>query len=302
VPLCLSAYVPKIGRLSLNIYLMIKGTTKIFGVIGFPIEHTVSPAIHNAAFAALRLDCIYLPFAVRPENLGRAIAGLSSLGIIGINVTIPHKETVIAYLDEVSEEARRIGAVNTVVIKRGKLIGYNTDGKGFVQALKEEGKINIQGKRIVIFGAGGAGRAVAVQSGLEGAGELIIFDKEEERAKRLATDIRKDIPQLCTRVVSRDEIKSNLNKADILINATPVGMNAGDKLIINPEWLLPRTLVFDLVYNPQETRLIQASRERGCSVVGGLGMLIHQGALSFELWTGEKAPLGAMRKAAEAIL
>ncbi len=281
---------------------MIKGTTKIFGVIGFPIEHTASPAIHNAAFAALGLDCAYLPLAVRPENLGRAVAGLSSLGIIGLNVTIPHKETVIACLDEVSEEARRIGAVNTVAIRSGKLIGYNTDGKGFVQALKEEGKIDIQGRRIVILGAGGAGRAVAVQSGLEGAGELIIFDKIAPRAKRLAADIGRNIPQLRVGVISRDEIKSNVGEADILINATPVGMNAGDKLLIDPEWLLPRTLVFDLVYNPQETRLMQASRERGCSVVGGLGMLIHQGALSFELWTGKEAPLDAMRKAAEEVI
>ncbi|MBT9132052.1 MAG: Shikimate dehydrogenase (NADP(+)) [Firmicutes bacterium] len=281
---------------------MIKGTTKIFGVIGFPIEHTASPAIHNAAFAALGLDCAYLPLAVRPENLGRAVAGLSSLGIIGLNVTIPHKETVIACLDEVSEEARRIGAVNTVAIRSGKLIGYNTDGKGFVQALKEEGKIDIQGRRIVILGAGGAGRAVAVQSGLEGAGELIIFDKIAPRAKRLAADIGRNIPQLRVGVISWDKIKFNVGKADILINATPVGMNAGDKLLIDPEWLLPRTLVFDLVYNPQETRLIQASRERGCSVVGGLGMLIHQGALSFELWTGKEAPLDAMRKAAEEVI
>lgn len=277
---------------------MIKGMTKIVGVIGFPIEHTISPAIHNAAFAALGLDCVYLPFAVRPENLAQAIAGLSPLGIIGINVTIPHKESVIQYLDEVSHEAKRIGAVNTVAIKSERLIGYNTDGKGFVRALKEERKIDIQGKKIVILGAGGAGRAVAVQSSLERAEKLIIFDKENERAKRLAADIKKDIPQLCVEAVSRDKIKPNLNEADILINATPVGMNAGDELIINPQWLLPRTLVFDLVYNPQETRLMQAARERGCSVVGGLGMLIHQGALSFELWTGKKAPLDVMRKAA----
>jgi shikimate dehydrogenase len=278
---------------------VIKGTTKIVGVIGFPIGHTISPAIHNAAFAALGLDCIYLPFAVRPENLARAIAGLIPLGIIGINVTIPHKETVIQHLDKVSLEARRIGAVNTVVIKSEKLIGYNTDGKGFVRALKEEGGIDIRGKKIVILGAGGAGRAVAVQSALEKAEELIIFDKEGERAKRLAADIKKNISALCVGTVSQDEIKPNLKEADILINATPIGMNAGDELIINPQWLLPRTLIFDLVYNPQDTRLMQAARERGCSVVGGLGMLIHQGALSFELWTGKKAPLRVMRKAAE---
>ena len=281
---------------------MIKGTTKIAGVIGFPIEHTISPGIHNAAFAALRLDCVYLPFAVRPENLGRAIAGLSSLGIIGINVTIPHKETVIQYLNEISEEARRIGAVNTVVIKQERLIGHNTDGKGFVQALKEEGKIDIQGKKVIILGAGGAGRAVAVQSGLEGAGELIIFDKEEERARRLSADIKRDIPQLRVETVSRNEIKPNLNEADILVNATPAGMKADDELIINSQWLLPRTLVFDLIYNPQETRLMQAARKRGCAVVGGLGMLIHQGALSFELWTGKKAPLDVMKKAAKELM
>ena len=281
---------------------MIKGTTKIAGVIGFPIEHTISPGIHNAAFAALGLDYVYLPFAVRPENLGRAIAGLSSLGIIGINVTIPHKETVIQYLNEISEEARRIGAVNTVVIKQERLIGHNTDGKGFVQALKEEGKIDIQGKKVIILGAGGAGRAVAVQSGLEGAGELIIFDKEEERARRLSADIKRDIPQLRVETVSRNEIKPNLNEADILVNATPAGMKADDELIINSQWLLPRTLVFDLIYNPQETRLMQAARKRGCAVVGGLGMLIHQGALSFELWTGKKAPLDVMKKAAKELM
>ena len=281
---------------------MIKGTTKIAGVIGFPVEHTVSPGIHNAAFAALGLDCIYVPFPVRPENLEQAIRGLSPLSIIGINVTIPHKETVIAYLDEISEEARRIGAVNTVIVKGGRLIGDNTDGKGFMQALREEGKIDVREKKIVILGAGGAGRAVAMQSGLEGAGELVIFDKEEERSKRLRADIKREIPWLCVETISPNGIKSALNEADILVNATPVGMNIDDELIIDSQWLFPRTLVFDLIYNPRKTKLMQAGRKRGCPVVGGLGMLIYQGALSFELWTGKKAPLDVMRKAAEELL
>lgn len=281
---------------------MIKGTTKIAGVIGFPVEHTVSPGIHNAAFAALGLDCIYVPFPVRPENLEQAIRGLSPLSIIGINVTIPHKETVIAYLDEISEEARRIGAVNTVIVKGGRLIGDNTDGKGFMQALREEGKIDVREKKIVILGAGGAGRAVAMQSGLEGAGELVIFDKEEERSKRLRADIKREIPWLCVETISPNGIKSALNEADILVNATPVGMNIDDELIIDSQWLFPRTLVFDLIYNPRETKLMQAGRKRGCPVVGGLGMLIYQGALSFELWTGKKAPVDVMRKAAEELL
>ena len=279
--------------------MKIEGTTKIVGVFGYPIKHSASPAMHNVAFKALGLDYIYLPFEVRPQELGGAAQALISLNIVGVNVTIPHKETICPYLHGVSREAELIGAVNTIVVKADKLIGYNTDGQGFIASLREDGEGEVKGKTLLVLGAGGAARAVITQAALEGARKILVTDKIAEKAEKVAQTIEKNIPSSAARVISQEEIKSALREADFLINATPVGMNPYDPLVINPDWLLPHLLVFDLVYNLGETRLMKAARERGCRVVGGLGMLAHQGAISFQLWTGRKAPLKVLRKALE---
>ncbi len=272
-----------------------EGGTKIVGVFGYPIKHRASPAMHNAAFEALGLDYVYLPFEVKPQKLGEAVRGLVPLNIAGLNVTIPHKQTICSYLDEISKEAKLMGAVNTIIVKSERLIGYNTDGQGFITSLKEDGQEEVSGKNLVILGAGGAGRAVATQAALEGAKRISITDKIADKAEKLSSDIRRNIPSSQAEVVLEDEIKSKLKEAHLLINATPAGMKSDDPVVIDPDWLQPELLVFDLVYNLGETKLMKAARERGCRVVGGLGMLAHQGAISFKLWTGKEAPVRIMR-------
>ncbi len=279
--------------------MKIEGGTKIVGVFGYPIKHSASPAMHNAAFKSLGLDYVYLPFEVKPQKLGEAVRGLIPLNISGVNVTIPHKEAICSYLDEISKEAELMGAVNTIVVKSDTLIGYNTDGQGFITSLKEDGQEEVRGKNLVILGAGGAARAVATQAALEGAKGISITDKIKDRAQRLSSDITRNIPSCQAEVVLEDEIKFRLKEAHLLINATPVGMKLDDPVLINPDWLQPHLLVFDLVYNLGETNLMKAARERGCRVVSGLGMLVHQGAASFKLWTGKEAPVKIMRKVLE---
>ncbi len=277
----------------------IEGTTKIVGVIGYPIKHSASPVMHNAAFKSLGLDYVYLPFEVRPGRIGEAAKALTSLGMVGINVTIPHKETIRPYLNEISREAELIGAVNTVVVRDDKLIGYNTDGQGFIASLREDGKDTVKGKTLLVLGAGGAAKAVVTQAALEGAGKILVIDKFKEKAEQIVHNLGKNIPSGKAQAVPLEELKTKLREADFLINATPVGMNPDDPLIIDPGWLSSSLLVFDLVYNLGETKLMKAAREKGCRVVGGLGMLAHQGAISFQLWTGKEAPLQVMRKALE---
>jgi len=185
------------------------------------------------------------------------------------------------------------------VVRDNKLIGHNTDGQGFVASLKENGEKKIKEKTLLILGAGGAARAVATQAALEEAGKILITDKLKEKAEQVVRDLNTNIPSCEVRAIPQEEIESTLKAADFLINATPIGMNPGDPLIINPDWLPPSLLVFDLVYNLGETKLMKAAREKGCRVIGGLGMLVQQGAISFQLWTGKKAPLKVMRKVLE---
>lgn len=276
-----------------------EGTTKVVGIFGYPVKHSASPAMHNAAFEALELDYAYLPFKVRPERLGEAAQALVSLNMAGVNITIPHKETIRPYLQKISREAELIGAVNTIAVRDEKLIGYNTDGQGFIASLREDGGEKVKGKVLLVLGAGGAARAVVTQAALEGAGEILITDKVEEKAEKVVRGLKKNIPFGPAQAISQKEIKSQLKKADFLINATPMGMHPQDPLIIDPDWLSPALLVFDLVYNLGETKLMKTAREKGCRVVGGLGMLIHQGAISFQLWTGKKAPIEIMQKILE---
>ena len=277
----------------------ISGTTKIVGIFGYPVRHSASPAMHNAAFKSLGLDYAYLPFEVRPEKVGEAARALIPLNITGVNITIPHKETIIPYLSGTSREAELIGAVNTIVVRSDELIGYNTDGQGFVASLREDGGKEIKGKALLVLGAGGAARAIVAQAALEGAGKILVTDKIKEKAEKMVSDIRKNISSGEIRTIPREEIKPRLRETDFLINATPVGMNPQDPLIIDPDWLSSSLLVFDLVYNLGETKLMKAARERGCRVIGGLGMLIHQGAISFKLWTGKDAPIRVMREVLE---
>ena len=280
----------------------INGRTRVIGIFGHPVEHSFSPAMHNAAFSHLGLDYVYVPFPVNPRNLAGAVEGIRSLDLAGVNVTIPHKSAVLELLDEVSPEAGLIGAVNTIFNDNGILKGYNTDAAGFVTSLERDRGVTPHGKRVLILGAGGAARAVSVQLAMAGA-ELITFSTPfpEETAV-----LKKVITGSTNTAVGevgwdRDELAGCLNETDILVNATPVGMHpaTGEMPPVPLDSLPGDALVCDLIYNPGETMLLKKAKERDLAVLNGLGMLLYQGALAFRLWTGVEAPLGVMRQTLE---
>ena len=283
----------------------ITGKTKVIGIFGYPVEHSFSPAMHNAAFAHSGLDYVYVPFAVRPDHLGSAVAGIRALGLAGVNVTIPHKSAVLEFLDELSPEARLIGAVNTIVNRDGVLTGFNTDAAGFVRSLGEEGGVTPQDKRILILGAGGAARAASIQLALAGAKEIVFSTPCPDEVASL----RHSITQNTETVINESqwdpqEIAEVLQNMDLIINATPMGMHPKtDEMPPVEIEAIPRgTLVCDLVYNPRETLLLQKARSYGLPTLNGMGMLLYQGAIAFGLWTGTEPPLNIMRRALEGAL
>lgn len=271
------------------------GSTKITGILGYPIEHTASPCMHNAAFKALKLGWEYIPFEVKPQQLKLAMKSIRTLGMQGVNVTIPHKKAVVPFLDELSDEAEFIGAVNTIVRKGNKLIGYNTDGEGFIKALEEE-NISYIGKNVLVLGAGGAANGIIYQLLLGGAKRITIVNRTIEKAEALGKHFKtKGNIEI---LPFDDSLKSAIKDADILINTTSVGMKDADVLLVDKN-SLPKSLeaVVDIIYNPPETKLLRIAKKKGIKTMNGLSMLLHQGALSFELWTGKKAPIEVMRKA-----
>lgn len=278
---------------------MIDGSTKKVGVMGWPISHTLSPFMHNAAFAASGLNYAYLPFAVKPEDLGKAVAGLQALGFSGMNVTIPHKVNIMQYLDRIEPSARIIGAVNTIVAQEGKLIGCNTDADGFIASLKEQG-VNPQGANALILGAGGAARAVVCGLISQGIRSLVVVARDKLKAIGFAADFRRlaQINPICfTDVNYADAHKA----ADLVINCTPLGVSPKVDAVPPVIWeaLHKDAIICDLVYIPLETRFMAEAKQRGHKTIGGLGMLIEQGAIAFEKWTGVKAPREIMAKAAK---
>ena len=279
----------------------IDGKTRLVGLFGYPVEHSFSPLMHNGAFHHLGLNYAYLPFPVAPENLKEAVAGVKALGLLGVNVTIPHKERVMEYLDQISPAAKLIGAVNTIVCRNGELTGYNTDGPGFIKSLEMEAKTKVAGKSIVVIGAGGAARAVAIQSALEDAQKIILVNRDPAKAQGIKKSLKESGKNCVVEIYELDDPswKKGLEQTDILVDTSPVGMYPHIDVapVVEPEFLTPNLLVCDLVYNPLETVLLKTAKERGAKTWGGLGMLIYQGALAFELWTGEKAPVEIMEKA-----
>lgn len=279
--------------------MKITGTTKIYGIFGYPVKHTASPAMQNAAFEYLGLDCVYVPFEVAPEKLSDAVSALRTLGVRGVNVTIPHKETIIPFLDELSDEASSIGAVNTVINNDGRLTGYNTDGLGFIRSLENTGRNKVKGKKMVLFGAGGAGRAVGIQSLRCGVPEVVVIDLLDEKARALASFINSKISGDRAKAVSCHDnvLKDMIADADIVVNASPCGMKKDDTIPFDISTLKRGKTVYDLVYSPPETKLLKAAAKKGCKTFNGLGMLLHQGCRAFEIWTGKKAPVKVMEKA-----
>lgn len=275
--------------------MKIKGSTNIVGLIGHPVEHSFSPPMHNAAFEKLGMDYAYVAFDVDPNNLGSAIEGAKSLNINGFNVTIPHKIEVMQFLDEIDEVAGLIGAVNTIDFKNMK--GYNTDGIGAVRAIEEV--ISIKDKNVVIAGAGGASRAISFYLAKYGADSITILNRNVDRAISLAGDVLDSGLIVDVQADSMSEINNYLSDADILVDTTPMGMHphVDDEPIARAEDMHEDLVVFDAVYNPNETVLIKEAIKAGAKPVYGIKMLLYQGAESFKIWTGVDAPVDEMEKA-----
>ncbi len=268
--------------------MKISGKTRIVGLFGYPVEHSLSPAMHNAAFQYLNMDYCYVTFPVAPALLHDAVNAVRALNLAGVNVTVPHKENVIPFLDDVNEEASFIGAVNTIQNSNGVLRGYNTDGRGFMQSLHEAG-IPVRGKSVLIVGAGGACRAISYYLSSD-AGVLQIYDVDRDKAERLV----RDLGSIRSNVSHAGSIES-LEEIDMVINATPLGLKEGDPSPIDPSLIRGDMAVCDLIY--KETGLLKSASEKGCRTLNGLGMLLYQGVLAFEIWTGVRPPADIMRKA-----
>ncbi len=267
--------------------------TVMTGLFGNPVAQSMSPAMQNAAFQKLGLNFAYAAFPIANENLQDAVKGIKALGFRGVNVTIPHKVEIMAYLDEIDEEAKEIGAVNTIVNDGGKLIGYNTDGAGYVRSLLQETGIRLDGKRALLVGAGGAARAVSISLARHGVKEITIANRSVDKAKKLAENAERYTEVKAIDLGSLSS--SSLADTDLLINTTSVGMYPQvDDLPIPSEFLHSGLLVSDLIYNPMQTRLLKEAALAGASTHEGLGMFIHQGALAFKLWTGVEAPIDVM--------
>jgi len=275
----------------------ISGRTRICGIIGDPVEHSLSPVMHNVAFQELNLDLVYVAFRVKKNELREAILGARSLDVHGLNVTMPHKNAVIKYLDEIDPTARSIGAVNTILNDKERLIGYNTDGAGALKTLKENG-VGLRGKKLLLLGAGGAGKAIAFYVAQE-VEELKILNRNTQKAKELAQLLRKEFgKKIDGNSLSAEIVKEELEDADILINATSVGMHPDvDRSLVDPSWLRPDLCVMDIIYHPIETKLAKDARLTGAKVVPGIEMLVYQGAASFEIWTNHHAPVKVMKEA-----
>lgn len=273
--------------------------TTYVGLVGWPVEHSRSPHMHNAAFAHLGLDWEYLPLPVAPADVCDAVAGIRALRFAGVNVTVPHKQAVMPALDEIRNEAGAIGAVNTIVNRDGRLVGHNTDAAGFLRALREASFAPTE-CRAVVLGAGGAARAVVYALCLEDA-QVTIANRTVERASALAQRSGEyfDAEPAVLPLAATEDLAGAVTAADLLVNATSVGMSPdvnADPLPV--EITLPPTItVYDLVYSPRNTKLLQRARAAGATAVDGLGMLLHQGAVAFELWTGRDAPVDVMRTA-----
>ncbi|MDD1515199.1 shikimate dehydrogenase [Priestia megaterium] len=282
----------------------IDGRTQLIGLIATPIGHFLSPVMHNTSFCKLGLNYVYMAFEVANQQIEDVLAGFRALNMRGFNVSMPNKMKISPYLDEVTPAARFVGAVNTVVNENGKLIGYNTDGIGYVRGLKESG-VDIQGKKMTLMGAGGAGSAVAIQCAIDGASEIHIFNREDEsylRALKNADIINNEIDVNCKAMVHHIEdtelLRSSIGSSDILTNATGVGMNPleGQSIIPDSSWLRPELIVSDVVYNPRKTKLLEMAESVGCKAINGLGMMLWQGAKAFELWTCEEMPVDYVKE------
>ena len=275
------------------------------GIFGYPIRHSISPPMHQAAFNHVGIDATYEAWETHPDMLADGVSRLRDNLYMGANVTVPHKQAVMEHLDEVDDLARRIGAVNTIVNSDGRLLGTNTDAEGFITSLKIHGEVDPAGLDAVLVGAGGAARAAAYALADAGIGSLTIANRTPERAEALALEIAGYGPDARAIALSDSEYASVCNRADLLINSTSVGMLHGpaeDASPVPDGAISSSTVVYDMVYNPPDTPLLRAAKSAGARVVGGLPMLVYQGAAAWSLWTGRETPANVMLKAARGAL
>ena len=278
----------------------INAATRLCAVYGSPIRHSASPAMHNAAFAALGLDWRYLAFEVAPESLRDAIAGARAMHFAGINLTVPHKLLAVDMVDELKDCAKRWGAVNTIKFEtlpggQVRAVGYNTDADGLASSLRDDLGLDLRGKKVLLLGAGGAGRTAALKLASGHVAELFLVNRTQSKVVEIAMEIGKQFPGV---VVHADYPRSAV---DLVLNATSLGLKAEDPSPLDEkQFSLKQTVaVYDMIYRPAETALLKTARQAGCRAANGLGMLLHQGARAFEIWTGQTAPLEVMRRALE---
>jgi shikimate dehydrogenase len=277
------------------------------GVFGDPVAHSLSPDIQNAALRACEIDAQYARFHIRPNELRSALRFLRNLDVVGVNLTVPHKIAGFAQIDEADEFANRVGAVNTIRLRDKKLLGSNTDGEGFLRAIRSEFSVDLRDLRVMIIGAGGGtGRAVAWQCALENCERLVLINRTLEKADALAERLRPFFmearvlgPAARLEAIAWEEsvMRMQLADTDLIVNATPLGMNSSDPAPIPARLLAPHHLVFDCVYSPAKTALLRAAEQAGARSANGISMLLHQGALSFSFWFDREPPIEAMRKA-----
>lgn len=271
----------------------VTGRTRMVGVMAWPVTHSLSPPMHNAAYAAAGWDMFYTPYPVHPDRVDEAVQGIRALGFIGMNVTIPHKQAVMSRLDEITPEARAANAVNTIqVCDDGRLVGHTTDAFGFLKSLEIDGDYSVEGKRVVLVGAGGAGCAMAVGLVLAGVRSICLMNRTESKRIGLAEVLEGLDGTIEGLAISHadptsDEARSALTNADLLVNATSLGMKPDDPLPVDVAQLSESAFVYDAIYTPAQTRLLLEAKARGCRTLSGLGMLAYQGARSVEIWTGQ---------------
>ena len=277
------------------------------GVFGDPVAHSLSPQMQNAALRACEIECQYARFHIRANELRSALRFLRNLDFVGVNLTVPHKIAGFAQIDEADESASRVGAVNTIRVRDKKLIGSNTDGEGFLRAVRSEFSVDLRDLRVIIIGAGGGtGRAIAWQCALENCERLVLVNRTLEKANALAERLRSFFmearvlgPAARLEAVAWEEsvMRMQLADIDLIVNATPLGMNPSDPAPIPARLIAPHHMVFDCVYGPSKTALLRAAEQAGARSANGISMLLHQGALSFSIWFDREAPIDAMRKA-----
>jgi shikimate dehydrogenase len=285
-----------------------KKTAIRLGVLGDPVAHSLSPQMQNAALQACEINMQYGRFQISPDELGEGLKLIRALDFVGGNLTVPHKIAACAFVHELDDNAREVGAVNTLKLENGKLRGYNTDGKGFARAIRQEFAVDLRDLRVMILGTGGAGRAIAMQCAKENCERLVIVNRTVEKAKKLAEELREffagprvlgPVARLQAIPWEESSIRFQIAHLDLIVNATPLGLNRSDPSPIPARLLAPHLMIYDTVYGESRTAFVSAAIEAGARAANGLAMLLHQGALAFEIWFGCEAPIEVMRAALE---